>query len=193
MKLLDNINEVSNANSYAFLLRHGRRDNIPAGEFGDEIELNDAGIRESLLFGNSISNLEIRKIFVSPIKRCIQTGELINSELRVKVPVIVSDILGNPGPYVYPNSSEAGKNYLKLGGEKLYQSIIDGETIPGFRNLKDGSDRLSNFINNESEGNGINLFISHDLIIAWYTLYMFNHKYTFNNWVGYLVGPKFRL
>ena len=55
------IEELDNypQNKLAIILRHGDRDDIPSGEFGIEILLNEKGIERSILFGNQLKNKKL--------------------------------------------------------------------------------------------------------------------------------------
>lgn len=192
MKLLEEIPNLHPDEHIALLLRHGNRDKIPEGEFGDDIELNETGFLRSFEYGNKIKHLTINKIFTSPVKRCMQTADKIREGTGRDIPVITTNLLGDPGPFV-EDARLAGENFMKLGNHATYFGLLEGRAIPGFSSLETGADRLNAFLQSEMDQPGLNLFISHDMIIALYAFAAYRKKYTFENWVKYLEGPIIRL
>jgi hypothetical protein len=51
----------SESNKLSLLIRHADRDKIPAGSFGNEVMLNEAGKINALNFGETLSDLKINK------------------------------------------------------------------------------------------------------------------------------------
>lgn len=188
LNLINHINNFDQVTPSVMFLRHGDRDKIPDGQFGDEVELNEKGILNSISFGRSISHLMISGIYSSPIKRCVQTAEMIKSGLEKDIPITITNHLGDPGPFVYHNNKAAGESYLLLGGFGLMDRLIDGEPVPGFRTIEEGTDILNRLFIEKSKEPGTNIYISHDLIIALYSWGAFKNQYTKDNWVKYLSG-----
>ncbi len=192
MKLIDNLNNIKPDDHIVLFLRHGNRDKIPDGEFGNEIELNETGLLRSKEYGIQIRHLQVNRIFSSPVRRCIQTAEKIKEGLHKDVPIILSTLLGEPGMFV-DDGSLAGASYLELGNHNTYYSLLEGKSIPGFRSLQEGADLFNTFIRQQDQEAGINLYVSHDMIIALYAYTCFGKRYTFEDWVKYLEGPVIHL
>lgn len=73
----ETLNHYSETSKLSLLIRHGDRDKIPQGSFGNEILLNEKGKQNSIKFGESIKEMKVNKILTSPVDRCIQTAEYI--------------------------------------------------------------------------------------------------------------------
>jgi len=186
--LLNTIEEIENSGSYSIFLRHADRYEIPAGEFGNEIELNELGFRRSLEYGKSLSKFKINKIFTSPVKRCIQTAEHIRDGIGRNIPIEITNILGDPGAFV-EDGKLAGESFLTHGFEYCYESLLLQIPLSGNRNIFEGAEILNDFFEKNSEDKGINVFISHDMIVALYSYAAFQKKYELGeNWVKYIGG-----
>jgi phosphohistidine phosphatase SixA len=65
-------------------------------------ELSKQGKLDSINYGKKLlkNNTNIAQIITSPIKRCVQTSELIAIGLSKNIPIIHATELGNPGIYI---------------------------------------------------------------------------------------------
>jgi len=186
--LLKNQFEIEETGMYSIFIRHGDRDKIPEGEFGNEIELNQKGFQRSLEYGKSMKAKKINKIFTSPVKRCIQTAESIREGLAKNVAIEVSTLLGDPGAFV-KDGKLAGESYLRLGFSSCYESILNHKPVQGNRDISDGASILSRFFLDNAKADGLNIYVSHDMIVALYAFETFRRKYTLgSDWVPYLGG-----
>ena len=69
-----------------YVLRHGQTNYNKEGRFQgrNDIELNEEGIEETRKTAKNIDNIEFDKVFVSPLKRTIQTARIVtNNELEI--------------------------------------------------------------------------------------------------------------
>lgn len=186
--LIKNQFEIEKTGMYSIFIRHGDRDKIPEGEFGNEVELNQKGFRRSLEYGKSMKDQKINRIFTSPVKRCIQTAEVIREGLESNVKIEVSTLLGDPGAFV-KDGKLAGDNYLRLGFSSCYEGILNHEPIEGNRDISEGASILSRFFLENAQAEGLNIYVSHDMIVALYAFGTFRRKYTLDSdWVPYLGG-----
>lgn len=104
-----------------YLIRHGKTQGNLSGKYiGSRTDepLCEEGIRE--LKGKTYPQAQI--LFVSPMKRCIQTAELLYPGLEQrKIPLLQECDFGD-----FEN-----KNYKELSGNPDYQAWIDsGGTLP---------------------------------------------------------------
>lgn len=190
--LLKNQFEIEEASTYSIFLRHGDREKIPEGEFGNEVELNQRGFQRSLEYGESIKNHKINKIYTSPVIRCIQTAESIKAGLGKNVKIEVSTLLGDPGAFVV-DGELAGKSYLQLGFSDCYERILNHKPVEGNRDITEGAAILSRFFKSNAQDGVTNIYISHDMIIALYAFETFRRKYTLgSDWVPFLGGLKIK-
>ncbi len=171
----------------ALLIRHGDRDQIPAGEFGNDVLLNEKGKQNSFAFGESLKELSINRIFTSPIPRCIQTAEYISKGFGKQLKVISTNCLGDPGLHI-ADEKIAGEFFLNCGFDEMYRRFINEEAIPGVPDSKIFSMLMTNFLITNTTEKGLTLFVTHDSLIAFYDFCLRKRIYTKNNWVKYLGG-----
>lgn len=171
----------------SLLLRHADRDDIPKGSFGNEILLNEKGKQNAQTFGMSLSERKINRIFTSPVGRCVQTAEFIVKGYGNSIDIIETTALGAPGLHI-TDEKIAGEFYLQYGFDEMYRQFMQGEKIPGILNSNKLKYRITTFIKENSNDNGTTIFITHDILIAFYH-YSINKKvYTKDNWINFLTG-----
>lgn len=187
MRIINELEKYDKNAKIALIIRHGDRDEIPDGEFGNDVLLNKKGIRNSIQFGKGLSSFSINKIFSSPVQRCIQTAENIVKGFNQNIQIAETKTLGDPGVYIYDEKS-AGKYFLEKGFEKLYIEYMFKIKIPGMYSITDGSIKMENFIKDYTKYAGITIFVTHDSLIAFFDYYLKKKIYTKENWVKYLDG-----
>jgi broad specificity phosphatase PhoE len=188
IELIESINKIDSAGSYSLFIRHGDRDKIPEGEFGNDVELNRIGFVRSEEFGRTLSKFNINSIFTSPIIRCVQTADSLTKGIGRQINIETSTILGDPGAFV-SNAKQAGESFLELGFDDCYHKLLENKEVIGNRSIIEGSRILTDFFNQKSNGSGLNIFVSHDMIIALYSYAAFNKKFELGeNWIKYLGG-----
>lgn len=117
------------------LIRHGK---TPGNE-----EKRYIGVTDEALSENGVESIREKiypsceAVVVSPMKRCLQTAELIYSGEQIQKQMVVPDFRETDFGLF------EGKNYMELSGNALYQQWIDsngtmdfpeGESIQGFKN-----------------------------------------------------------
>lgn len=175
----------------SLLLRHADRDDIPKGSFGNEILLNEKGKQNAQSFGEKLSDRKINKIFTSPVERCVQTAEFITKGYGNSIEIIETTALGSPGLHI-DDEKIAGEFYLQFGFDEIYQRFMQGIDIPGMPDKNELNHRMNKFLKENSSLNGITIFITHDMLIAFYRYSIDKTIYTKNNWVNYLTGLTFK-
>lgn len=171
----------------ALVIRHSDRELIPEGEIGNEILINEKGVKNSVDFGKLLNQYKINKIFTSPIGRCVQTSEFITNGYGKDIEIIKSNALGDPGLHV-SDEKKAGDFYLKFGFDEMYKRYKNHQKIPGVPMPKELNKLMTNFIKTNTNQNGITIFVTHDSVIAFYDFALNNKIYTKNNWINYLSG-----
>lgn len=188
LRLLDGLEEIKPNGSFTLFLRHADRDKIPEGQFGNEIELNELGKKRSEEFGKLVQHLNVNRIFSSPLKRCIQTAEFIALGLNRGIVTETSTLLGDPGAFVH-DGKMAGESFLQMGFNNCYENLLKHITVNGNYDISEGAKTLDDFFLRQSEIPGVNIYISHDMIVALYAYERFQKKYTLGkNWVKFLGG-----
>ncbi len=69
---------------------------------------------------------------------------------------------------------------------------MQGEKTPGIPNINELNYKIANFINENSTQNGTTIFITHDMLIAFYHFSINKKVYTKDNWVNYMTGLTFK-
>lgn len=180
-----NVNE-----KIALLLRHADRDNIPKGSFGNEILLNEKGKQNAQNFGETLKDRKINRIFTSPVRRCVQTADFITKGYGCSIEIIETTSLGAPGLHI-TDEKIAGEFFLQHGFDEMYSRFIQGKEIPGIPSINVLNKRITNFINENTAENGTTIFITHDMLIAFYHFSINKKVYTKDNWINYLTGLTF--
>ena len=175
----------------ALLLRHAERDEIPKGSFGNEVLLNEQGKQNAHRFGESLAEMKVNKIYTSPIERCIQTAEFITKGYGSSLEIIETTALGAPGLHI-TDEKVVGNFYLEYGLDEMYNRFIQGKEIPGMPNVDELNYRITTFIKAHTTHNGRTLFITHDMLIAFYHFSINRKIYTKENWVNYMTGLTFK-
>jgi broad specificity phosphatase PhoE len=180
-----NVNE-----KISLLLRHADRDDIPQGSFGNEILLNEKGKQNAQSLGKNLSESKINRIFTSPVERCVQTAEFLTKGYGKTIEIIETTALGAPGLHI-TDEKIAGEFYLQYGFDEMYKRFMQGKEIPGIPNINQLNYRITNFITENTTTNGTTIFITHDMLIAFYHFSINNKVYTKDNWINYLTGLTF--
>lgn len=175
----------------SLLIRHSDRDEIPKGSFGNEILLNEQGKKNAEMLGQSLSDRKVNKIMTSPVARCVQTAEFISKGYGNSIEIIETSALGSPGLHI-DDEKIAGEYYLEHGFDKMYNRFMLGETLPGMPDKNELYNRMTKFIRDNSIQDGTTLYITHDMLIAFYHFSINKKVYTKDNWVEYLTGITFR-
>jgi broad specificity phosphatase PhoE len=179
--------QYSDSDKVSLLIRHANRDKIPTGSFGNEVMLNEAGKTNALKFGEALSDLKINKIMTSPIGRCVQTGEFIAKGYGKAIDIIETKALGAPGLHI-TDEKIAGKFFMEQGFEELYRRIINDIPISGIPDAKQFNQLMTDFLIENTKDKGLTIFVTHDLLIAFYHYSINKTIYTRENWVKYLDG-----
>jgi len=177
----------------AILMRHADREYINPGVNEDE-PINEAGMANSIMFGEKLSPFFGGvKIFTSPVGRCIQTGEAIMEGFRKRGPISASNMLGEPGPFVFERPT-ASKIFKDLGCKGTIESMIAGHELPGIRSAADGSELLKEFIVSEmraNDGENLLLFITHDAIVIPLIYHYTGEEFGRDHWLDFSDGVAF--
>lgn len=139
-----------------YFVRHGQTDWNKAGKYMGQadIPLNLTGLEQAQTVAKNIAHLEISKIISSPLKRTIQTAEIIAAVMNI--PILVVDELKVCSCGVLEGQPK--------GDGKLYEDWKMGGAIEGAENLTDYIQRIATNVNsvlvNNSDEKPI-LFVNH--------------------------------
>lgn len=183
----ETLKHYSDNSQLSLLIRHGDRDNIPQGSFGNEILLNEKGKQNSLKFGESIAGMRVNKILTSPVGRCVQTAEFIAKGYGRNIEIIETIALGAPGLHII-DEKIAGEFYLNYGFDEMYKRFLNEIEIPGIPTTIEINKSITKFLIDHSNQNGITIFVTHDMLIAFYHYSINKTIYMKDNWIKYLSG-----
>jgi hypothetical protein len=187
MNLIDKIESYPNKSKLAVLIRHADRDKIPEGEFGNEVLLNENGVKNSIQFGEKIKNHRINAIYSSPVERCIQTANNIVKGYCKQIEIIETVALGGPGMHVL-DADLVGQYYLENGFWEMYKNFKNGVAIQGLPQKEKLKEDFYNFLNSNTKEEGITIYITHDSLIAFVAFVINGKEYTEGDWIDYLDG-----
>lgn len=186
-KFIEQMNANSSEEKLAVIIRHADRDKIPQGSFGNDVLINQKGIGHSILFGQKLKDRKINRIYSSPIPRCVETGKFISEGYGKEFIIHESKALGAPGLHI-TDDQEAGKYYLGNGIDGMYHDFINNKPIPGVTSVSQYKDSMTEFLLDHTTEKGITLFITHDILIAFYHYALFGRVFTKPDWIGFLTG-----
>lgn len=185
--MIEKLKKHNQNSKIALLIRHADRELIPEGEIGNEILINEKGVKNSLQFGHLLQQYKINKIFTSPIQRCVQTSEYISTGYGEKIEIVKTKSLGDPGLHV-SDEKKAGDFYLKFGFDEMYRRYINNQKIPGVPTPNELKKSMTDFIQTNTQQKGLTIFVTHDAVIAFYNFAINKMIYTKDNWIDYLSG-----
>lgn len=171
----------------AVLIRHGERSEIPNGSFGLDALLTPQGMSNAVAFGRAIAGRPVRRIYTSPIQRCVQTAECIIRGLHCNVRISCEDNLGNPGFHV-SNAEIAGEHFLRYGAIGVFERFSAGDCVPGVATMPCLQNEALHWLDEKCDGAGVFIFVTHDSLIAHFAHVNNLWGYSRDSWVNYLDG-----
>lgn len=186
-KFIEQINTHSSNERLAVIIRHADRDKIPQGSFGNDVLINKKGIENSIIFGNNLKDKKINQIYSSPIPRCVETGKFIAKGYEKEFIIQESKALGNPGLHI-TDDQKAGTYYLKHGIDGMYHDFTNNIPISGVTSPKEYKNLMTEFLLDHTTEKGITLFITHDILIAFYHYALFGKVFIKPDWIGFMTG-----
>lgn len=167
------------------ILRHGEREKHKKGSFGHDLQLTEKGRQEAFALGQSMRDQIPFDIHTSPILRCVQTAEEILRGAGCKGRIILSSVLGDPGPFV-TDCARAGPIFLEKSVEEIAEALVNQETLPGLSSLEKGADVFFNYLSQLQHFPC--LMISHDIIICLLACFLAKSKDVKKHMPGFLEG-----
>ncbi|MGP1475423.1 MAG: histidine phosphatase family protein [Treponema sp.] len=176
----------------AILIRHSKRTEFTDVRNHGSAFLTEEGIFIAENYGAELASQGLKKIkcFSSPVKRCIQTCNAIKKNFTNSGEVKLSDVLGEPGPFVYGDAIES---FEKLGTVGVIQELLAGKNLPFIRSAGEGSKILMDFIRENTVDNDeqtVSLFVSHDAIVIPLLNFLLGESFDEDHWIEYIGGIK---
>lgn len=143
------------------LIRHAEKINSDI-----HAELTKKGQIDAVNYGKSLlsSGICVNTIVSSPIKRCIQTSELITQGLNQTIPILQAKELGDPGVYIN-DDQKAMDIFRSFSLLEIFNMQLAKQYLVGFNDIDLASQNLKVFFSSFKDHT---IFISHDAIIVPY-------------------------
>lgn len=174
----------------ALVIRHAEREPIPAGTFGFDVALTADGVAAAERLGAALSALRRVAVISSPVPRCVQSGEAMLRGAGSPAATVATDRrLGDPGAFI-ADPETSGPLFLKLPiPEIARRQLEDAAPPPGMRPTSEGVDILLDMATgNLGESGRLNVYVTHDVILAVLAASLLHQPPEATGWPGYLEG-----
>lgn len=128
--------------------------------------LTNQGLDDALNYGKNLKQQGIcfDEIISSPVKRCIQTAEKIIEGLNSKIKIQESNLLGDPGIFIF-DAKKAAKAFDDFTVCEVINIILQRKKLIGFLPFDEACRPMTDEIQTKIALNKSILYISHDVII----------------------------
>lgn len=171
------------------IIRHAERGDFPSGDFGVDMPLTVRGVAEAQRLGALLAGRGQVKFLSSPVPRCVQTAEAFLRGGGWPGEVAHDWRLGDPGPFVV-DPEVSGPLFLKTPIQELARrQLSNPHPLPGMRPTSEGVRMILDLAAGDLEQNGrLNIYITHDAILAVLVAHLFRVSIEEMNWPDYLDG-----
>lgn len=186
--MLDPISQVANDKPVALLLRHSVRGPIPSTEVGNSVPITEEGERLARALGELLQ-ARIRSLHSSPVLRCLQTAECLQSGAGTNLTILKDPLLGEPGVFV-ADGELAWSNWQTLGHEGVVMHLVSSnEVLPGMvRPDLAAQTLLKHILQRMEQESGLHVFVTHDIVVLVTVARLLKKKYTMDAWPRFLEG-----
>lgn len=174
----------------ALILRHAERETIPPGTFGADAALTPDGVSSAERLGAALAGMRARvSATTSPVPRCVATTRAILRGGGRPEEVSLDWRLGDPGPFAV-DTQQSGPLFLKLGPLGIARrQLEDAEPPKGMRATSEGVELLLELVMDDLGTSGrLNIYVTHDSILAVFVAYLYGLSVDEIGWPGYLDG-----
>ncbi len=172
----------------SLLLRHAHRSAIPYGILGNDAELTDRGRTEAKELGNMLQSFCLGTLASNAIGRCIETARMIaigHGDTSTEVSIEMR--LANFGVFVRDRQL-AEPQLLNLGVQEwVRRQLLEPSQLQGMIDTSVGVKSLFDLLHPVGLPN-LNLYVTHDAIVAAFTGFLCNRGFRLNEWPSYLEG-----
>lgn len=178
---------ASEDRAWSLLIRHATRPEIPCGSFGNNLSITDEGRRQAKVMGQVLGS-RVRRLVTSPVLRCVQTAEAICRGAGAPGPVTTNCVLGDPGIWI-ADGDAVGDVFLEHGPQGVVARQLGGHAVRGMTPLEIGAKRFVDaLVPTPREPGAIDVFVSHDAVIAPLFAVLLGVQSLPEIWPGYLEG-----
>ena len=174
----------------SLILRHAEREDIPAGTFGVDVPVTAHGIESADRLGATLSRIRSRiGVTTSPVPRCVSTAKAILRGGGQPEEVALDWRLGDPGPFVIDEEA-AGALFLNVGIlEIVRRQLCDAKPPAGMRPTAEGVELFLELTSSHlRHGDRLNVYVTHDSILAVLVAHLYGLRVGDISWPGYLDG-----
>ncbi len=174
----------------ALILRHAEREDIPPGTFGVDVPLTACGVASAERLGAVLSGLRLQVgVTASPVPRCVSTAQAILRGGGWPEEVALDWRLGAPGPFVV-DEKVSGALFLEIDIlEIVKRQLTQAEPPAGMRGTAEGIELLLGLAASNLRCRGhLNIYVTHDAILAVLVAYLYRLSVDEVGWPGYLDG-----
>ena len=173
----------------SLIIRHAERESIPAGTFGQEVNLTVEGDRAAERLGADLAGERVLTMLSSPIPRCVQTALAMLRGAGSSAEVVTDWRLGGPGAFV-TDAELAGPLFLELPIPGIARrQLQNASPLPGMRPTPEGVEILLELVTSPLGKNGrLHVFVTHDIILSVLVATIFHSSLEETGWPGYLEG-----
>ena len=170
-------------------LRHAERDSTaPNAMASHGASLTDLGLRQADAFGALLADC-LGPMRSSPVPRCVDTARAILDGAQRASDVAHDRRLGDPSVFV-TDGDTAMRELTRQGLYPVATRLGSGEQLPGFADPDRGTSQLvclaMEFL--KSSGDGVQVLVTHDLMIATMIARIRGGPLAETEWPGYLHG-----
>lgn len=172
----------------SLILRHAEREEIPQGTFGNDVPLTELGVASAEKLGGILAEVRPRiRATASPVPRCEATARAILRGGGLAERVALDWRLGAPGPFVVDEEA-SGKLFLEIGILDIVRHQLTRKEPPtGMRQTSEGTDLLLGLTAKDLQSRGrLNIYVTHDSILAVFVAYLYGLSVEEISWPGYL-------
>ena len=188
--IADQLGKLPHEADAALILRHAEREEIPPGTFGVDVPLTSCGVASAERLGATLSSLRPKVgVTASPVPRCISTAAAIMRGGEWAEEVALDWRLGDPGPFVV-DEEVSGALFLDIGILEIVRHQLTCTKPPaGMKPTAEGVGLLLELATNKLRSRGrLNIYVTHDAILAVLVAYLYRLPVDEINWPDYLDG-----
>ena len=174
----------------ALMLRHAEREDIPPGTFGVNVPLTPRGVASAERLGAMLSDQRQQlEVTASPVPRCVSTAQALLRGGGWPEEVALDWRLGAPGPFVV-DEAVSGALFLEIGLlETVKRQLTQVEPPAGMRATAEGIELLLGLAASDlGRRRHLNIYVTHDAILAVLVAYLYGLTVDEVGWPGYLDG-----
>ncbi len=170
------------------VVRHAERPLFKGLKAPHDVSITENGMRQAERLGRSLGErgLKIKGCSTSPVRRCIQTAELIGAGNGYEGDVETYPSLGGSG--LFMDDGEAlDHTFDTYTLERIIGDQLQGRKVPGMRPLEVGLRIFMGQIMSR-RSMGFEVFVSHDLFVCPAAHYLTQTAYSAAGNTGFLEG-----